>query len=165
MSSYGMWGNSGFLSRVFEPFGAAGVSVDLIATSQYAVSVTLDHIPDGVKGETFRRLCTALSKVCSTTVRYPCAVVSVVGRSLRNALPELGSAMRALAGVPVHMVSEAAEDLSMSFVVDEEHADRLVSQFHAALLESSAVEADPQFGVPWTHMSASKVPMPGEAKH
>ena len=59
-------------------------------------------------------------------MRYPCAVVSVVGRQLRNALSELGSAMRVLRGVPVHMISEAAEDLNLSFVVDEEHADKLV---------------------------------------
>ena len=68
----------------------------------------------------------ALSKMCSTSVRYPCAVVSVVGRQLRNALAELGGAMRVLHGVPVHMISEAAEDLNFSFVVDEEHADSLV---------------------------------------
>lgn len=34
--------------------------------------------------------------------------------------------MRVLRGVPVHMISEAAEDLNFSFVVDEEHADTLV---------------------------------------
>lgn len=67
-----------------------------------------------------------LSKICSTSVRYPCAVVSVVGRQLRNALSELGRAMYVLEGVPVHMISEAAEDLNLSFVVDEEHADGLV---------------------------------------
>ncbi len=35
-------------------------------------------------------------------------------------------AMKALHGVPVHMVSEAAEDLNLSFVVDEEFSDGLV---------------------------------------
>ena len=40
-----MWGEAGFLSRVFAPFGELDVSVDLVATSQYAVSLTLDHIP------------------------------------------------------------------------------------------------------------------------
>jgi hypothetical protein len=56
LSTFSMWGHSGFLTRVFEPFAAHGVSVDLIATSQYAVSVTLDHIPDGVHGDVFRRV-------------------------------------------------------------------------------------------------------------
>lgn len=56
LSTYSMWGTSGFLSRVFAPFATAGISVDLIATSQYAVSLTLDHIPDGVHGDVFRRV-------------------------------------------------------------------------------------------------------------
>jgi aspartokinase len=126
MSAFDMWGHAGFLSKVFAPFTDHGVSVDLIATSQYAVSVTLDHIPEGVHGDTFRKVVGALGRVCATTVRYPCAVVSVVGRGLRHYLPQLGAAMSVLRGVPVHMVSEASEDLNLSFVVDEEHADRLV---------------------------------------
>jgi diaminopimelate decarboxylase/aspartate kinase len=69
-----------------------------------------------------------------------------VGRSLRNALPQLGAAMRALRGVPVHMLSEATEDLNLSFVVDEEHADRLVAGLHAELLEGPASRDDAQFG-------------------
>jgi diaminopimelate decarboxylase/aspartate kinase len=160
LSAFDMWGASGFLAKVFAPFAAHGISVDLIATSQYAVSVTLDHIPDGVTGEPFRRVCAALSRICATTVRHPCAVVSVVGRGLRNALPALGGSMSVLAGVPVHMLSEAAEDLNLSFVVDEPHADALVADLHTALLESQAIAADPQFGPVWTEMPCGKTALP-----
>ena len=156
MVAYDMWGNAGFLGKVFAPFGAQGVSVDLIATSQYAVSVTLDHIPDGVAGEPFRRVLAALGRLCSVEVRYPCAVVSIVGRSLRNALPQLGAAMRALRGVPVHMLSEATEDLNLSFVVDEEHADRLVAGLHAELLEGPASRDDAQFGPAWSDLPCGR---------
>ena len=97
-------------------------------------------------GEPLRRVLAALARLCSVEVRYPCAVVSIVGRSLRNALPQLGAAMRALRGVPVHMLSEATEDLNLSFVVDEEHADRLVAGLHAELLEGPASRDDAQFG-------------------
>ena len=156
MLAYDMWGSSGFLSKVFAPFGEQGISVDLIATSQYAVSVTLDHIPDGVNGEPLRRAVNSLGKYCTVEVRYPCAVVSIVGRSLRNALPQLGAAMRTLQGVPVHMLSEASEDLNLSFVVDEEHADTLVAALHAELLEDHLGDGDvnetSQFGPMWTQL-------------
>lgn len=165
MSAYDMWGNAGFLSKVFAPFGTHGVSVDLIATSQYAVSVTLDHIPEGVHGETFRKVTAALAKICTTTVRYPCAVVSVVGRSLRNALPALGRAMAAFEGVRCHMVSEASEDLNMSFVVDEDASDALVAVLHGALLEGEGTAQDAQFGPVWRDMPSGKAAIPGEAKH
>lgn len=160
MSSFAMWGNSGFLARIFEPFGAHGISVDLIATSQYAVSVTLDHIPDGVYGETFRKLLASLGKHCTTTVRYPCAVVSVVGRSLRTALDKIGAAMSSLSGVCVYMVSEASEDLNMSYVVDEDVADKLVTAFHAALLENDDISKDTQFGPTWGELPCGATPTP-----
>lgn len=45
LTAYDMCGASGFLSQAFTPFEQLGISVDLIATSQYSISVTLDHIP------------------------------------------------------------------------------------------------------------------------
>jgi diaminopimelate decarboxylase/aspartate kinase len=151
-----MWGHAGFLARVFAPFAAHGVSVDLIATSQYAVSLTLDHIPDGPGGQPLRRVLAELGAFCATAVRSPCAVVSVVGRALRNALPRLGAAMSALEGIPVYLVTEAAEDLNLSFVVDECHADDLVARLHGELLENDAVGCDPQFGPIWTEMPCGR---------
>lgn len=53
ISNVDMQGASGFLSKAFAPFESLGISVDLIATSQYAVSMTLDHIPGGVDGSVF----------------------------------------------------------------------------------------------------------------
>ena len=87
-----MWGASGFLAKVFAPFETLGISVDLIATSQYSVSLTLDHIPGGIKGVAFTRLVEKLKTLGTVTKRYPVATVSVVGRHLRSALHDLGPA-------------------------------------------------------------------------
>ena len=167
MSTYDMWGNAGFLGKVFSAFGAAGVSVDLISTSQYAVSVTLDHIPEpGLSGEPFNRLLASLTRLCTVSVRHPCAVVSVVGRNFRASLPNLGGGLRALAGTEVYMVSAAAEDLSLSFVVDEGSADGLVGRLHCELLEGGGgMEADAQFGPTWATMPCGSQAIPGDAKH
>lgn len=45
LKSLKMWQETGFLARFFAPFKERGISVDLIATSQASVTVTLDHIP------------------------------------------------------------------------------------------------------------------------
>ena len=128
--------------------------------------MTLDHIPEpGLSGEPFARLLRTLTRLCTVSVRHPCAVVSVVGRRLRSGLPALGSGLRALAGADVFMVSAAAEDLSLSFVVDEGRADGLVQGLHAELLEGHAMEEDAQFGPHWASMPCGKVAIPGEAKH
>merc|ERR1712216_932012 len=86
-------GGSGFLGKVFAPFGDLGVSVDLVAVSQYTVSVCLDYIPGGVDGDAFSRLYSTLSAMGTVTMKPDMAVVSVVGENIREALPELGAAM------------------------------------------------------------------------
>jgi aspartate kinase len=133
ITNMNMWGEAGFLSRVFAPFGELDVSVDLVATSQYAVSLTLDHIPGGVHGDVFLRLLGRLRKLGAVSTREPCAVVSIVGERLRNALPELGAALEELRKREVHLMTQSSEDLNLSFVVDEGQAKSLVSGLHSRL--------------------------------
>lgn len=144
VSTVGMWGAVGFVAGVFNACAALGCSVDLIATSQYAISLTFDHIPGGPHGPVFRRLLSTLSHTAHVELVYPCAVVSVVGRRLRSALPKLGPALRELRSVECHMISEAAEDLNMSFVVPQAQADALLARLHRRLFggQSGADEAD-----------------------
>ncbi|KAG9403760.1 hypothetical protein AC1031_005254 [Aphanomyces cochlioides] len=133
ITAYGMCGTSGFLSKVFLPFETLGISVDLIATSQFSVSVTLDHIPGGVNGTSFGALVQALERLGAVAVVEACATVSIVGRHLRTSLGELGHLFELLEGTEVLLLSESAEDLNLSFVVRESDADPLVQKMHAAL--------------------------------
>lgn len=138
LSNVEMWGASGFLSKAFEPFDRFGVSVDLIATSQYAVSLTLDYIPGGVKGEVFGSLLKELRKVAQVNVHESCAVVSIVGRRLRTVLHHMADAFKELAQYNVLLLSESTEDLNLSFVVHQEETSRieeLVVKLHKVLLE------------------------------
>lgn len=134
ISTLAMWGASGYLARVFAPFERLGISVDLVATSQSNVTVTLDHIPEGKDGEPFARLITELQSLGDISVIGSCAVVSVVGRRIRTVLHQLGPAFSAFEEHEVHMVSESSEDLNLSFVVDEADSGRLVANLHSRLL-------------------------------
>ncbi|ETW02731.1 hypothetical protein H310_05232 [Aphanomyces invadans] len=133
ITAYGMCGTSGFLSKVFLPFEKLGISVDLIATSQFSVSATLDHIPGGVQGTSFGLLLLALERLGTVAVVPSCATVSIVGRHLRTSLGELGHLFELLEGTEVLLLSESAEDLNLSFVVRDSDADGLVHRMHAAL--------------------------------
>ena len=53
------------------PFGELDVSVDLVATSQYAVSLTLDHIPGGVHGDVYQRLIARLESLVLCRLESP----------------------------------------------------------------------------------------------
>lgn len=148
ITNLNMWGEAGFLSRVFLPFGELDVSVDLVATSQYAVSLTLDHIPGGVDGDVFVRLLERLESLGTVTTNLSCAVVSVVGERLRNGLSELGKSLsETLADMPtctVHLMTQSSEDLNLSWVVDESHARELVQGLHNRLFPAPDPNVSPR---------------------
>ncbi|KAG7400942.1 hypothetical protein PHYBOEH_003853 [Phytophthora boehmeriae] len=130
ITAFDMCGTSGFLAKVFAPFEACGISVDLIATSQFSVTVTLDHIPGGVDGAPFCQLLEALNEHSKVQVFEDCSVVSIVGRGLRKALAELGCVFSVLENYDVLLLSESAEDLNLSFVLQQNEADDIVARMH-----------------------------------
>jgi len=76
------------------------------------------------------------------TKHAPCAVVSIVGEHLRNALPDLGKALSEtlaeLTDCNVHLMTQSSEDLNLSWVVDEDQAKMLVQGLHNRLFAESA---------------------------
>ncbi|MFN7964850.1 MAG: bifunctional aspartate kinase/diaminopimelate decarboxylase [Acidobacteriota bacterium] len=142
-----MWETPGFLAQVFAPFQDLGISVDLVATSQAAVTITLDKIPGGIDGAPAQALIARLQALGSVRVAHSCAAISIVGRRIRAALPELASALSAFAERSVHLFSQSSEDLNVSFVVDEDDAPAIVERLHAALLPAQG--DDQRFGPTW----------------
>jgi bifunctional diaminopimelate decarboxylase / aspartate kinase len=138
MESAGMWQRVGFLADVFAVFKRHGLSVDLVSTSETNVTVTLDPVANALDGETISSLLADLSAHCEASARGPLAAVSLVGRGLRAVLPELAPALEVLDGHPVYLVSQAASDLNLSFVVDPEHAERIAREVHARQFGTAA---------------------------
>jgi diaminopimelate decarboxylase/aspartate kinase len=154
ISTLDMWRTSGFLARVFAPFEELGMSVDLVATSQSAVSMTLDRVPGGIDGSAFARLIERLEKLGRVEAVHPCGVVSVVGRRIRAALHELGPAMEVFQERPVLLVSDSSEDLNLSFVVDEPHTAALTVRLHDRLFPAQG--GDPRLGSTWEVLEGKK---------
>ncbi len=156
ISTLAMWGAPGFLARVFRPFLDLGISVDLVATSQAAVSVTLDGIPGGVSGDAFGALLSRLRELGKVEVISPCSVVSIVGRRIRAALHELAPAFAAFREQTVHLVSESSEDMNLSFVVDPADADSLVARLHGLLVPQQG--GSDLFGASWEQLTGAASP-------
>ena len=68
-----------------------------------------------------------LSSLCRVQLIGPCASVSLVGRNIRGILHRLGDAFDLFEEQRIYLVSQAANDLNFTFVVDENQADRLGS--------------------------------------
>ncbi|PEN13176.1 diaminopimelate decarboxylase [Longibacter salinarum] len=150
METLGMWQQVGFLADVFQIFKHHGLSVDLVATSEANVTVTLDPMANALDPDVLDRLLHDLSAYCEPKIIESCAVVSLVGRHIRSMLHELGPAFEVFDEQNVHLVSQAASDLNFGFVVDEDQAERLVRQLHRQLFATRAPDAT--FGPSWQEL-------------
>jgi diaminopimelate decarboxylase/aspartate kinase len=134
MDSPGMWHQVGFLADAFQVFKDHGMSVDLVSTSETTVTVSLDPAANTLDADLLAELIAGLSRLCRAEVIGPCASVSLVGRNIRGILHQLGDAFELFAEQKIYLVSQAANDLNFTFVVDEDQGDRLVDQLHELLI-------------------------------
>jgi diaminopimelate decarboxylase/aspartate kinase len=161
MDSPGMWHQVGFLADAFQVFKQHGLSVDLVSTSETNVTVTLDPQANTLDGDVLDSLISDLTVLCRVKVIGPCASLSLLGRNIRAIIHRLGEAFELFEEQKIYLVSQAANDLNFTFVIDEDQGDRLVTQLHDLLIRATA--ADPVMGPTWEQLYAPPKPAPGAA--
>ncbi len=144
METAAMWQQVGFLADIFACFKKHGLSIDLVSTSESNVTVSLDPTANALDPETINALLTDLSEHCHAQTIGPCAAVSLVGKNIRALMHRFGAAFEAFEEQKIYLVSQAASDLNLTFVIDESQADKLVSALHQMLFEG--VPQDEVFG-------------------
>ena len=130
MDTVGMWHSVGFLADAFQIFKNHGMSVDLVSTSETNVTVSLDPAANTLTSAAVDLLVQDLSQLCKVQVFGPCAAVSLVGKHIRAILHRLGDALELFEEQKIYLVTQAANDLNLTFVLDENQGDRLVSRLH-----------------------------------
>jgi len=156
MESPGMWHQVGFLSDAFAIFKEHGLSVDLVSTSETNVTVTLDPQANTLDQGTLDALVAHLSRLCRVKVIGPCASLSLLGRNIRAIIHQLGEAFELFEEQKIYLISQAANDLNFTFVIDESQGDRLVSQLHDLLIR--ATQGDPVMGPTWEQLYSPRRP-------
>ncbi len=146
-----MWQQVGFLADIFGEFKALGLSVDQVSTSESNVTVTLDPGANVTDQATLRELSRRLEKHCKVEILSDCATVSLVGLGIRTILHRLGPALEVFEQRRIFQVSQAANDLNLTFVVESRHADRLVQQLHQQVIPGGA-GGDSVFGPTWEQL-------------
>ena len=158
MDSPGMWHQVGFLADAFQVFKQHGLSVDLISTSETNVTVSLDPQANSLGPAVLDALQRDLLPLCRAQVIGPCASVSLVGRNIRGILHGLGDALELFAEQRIHLVSQAANDLNLTFVVDEAQGARLVADLHELLIATAP--GDRVLGKSWQALTDGSVTGP-----
>jgi len=154
MESPGMWHQVGFLADAFQIFKQEGLSVDLVSTSETNVTVSLDPTANTLDSAALARLTTALADLCRVEIIGPCASLSLLGHNIRGILHELGAAFELFQDQKIYLVTQAANDLNFTFVIDEVQGDRLVQQLHERLIQS--IGSDRVLGPTWQQLFAEE---------
>ena len=127
-----MLGQYGFLAEVFACFAKHGVSVDMVATSQVSISLSLDafHELSDLKKD--------LSRIASVEIKTGKAIVTLIGDVGRSSeIMVRASKICQLLGVQIQMISQGTSKVNISFVVDDKEADEVVKGLHLDFFEAA----------------------------
>lgn len=122
-----MLGAAGFLAHIFNNFLKWNISIDVIATSEVSVSLTVNTKTD------LSGLVADLEQASEVTVRKGKAIVSIICDAAHSSAI-LASGFDALAdeGINVQMISQGASKVNISMIVNEDEAEKTVQILHAA---------------------------------
>lgn len=116
----------GFLKKIFEIFDHYRVPVDVVATSEVSVSLTVDET------SSLWDIVTELKKIGEVNVEGSKAIVCCVGDNLRN-IPEVPHLVfSALQDVKIQMISQGASAINITFVINEDQLPEAVRALHDA---------------------------------
>ena len=124
----------GFLRRIFESFDRYETPVDMVATSEVSVSLTIDNtarLPEIMRD---------LREFSEVQVEAGQTIVCLVGDNIRFSKGVASRVFGVLGGVNIRMISQGASLLNLSFVV----ADTDVAAVVAALHQEFFSELDPE---------------------
>ena len=117
----------GFLRKIFEVFEKYRTSIDMITTSEVAVSVTIDndsHLQAIVK---------ELEPFGTIEVEKNHSIISVVGNQIAQTTNILGRLFDSISDIPVRMVSYGGSKHNISLLVPSEHKNETLQKLNKGL--------------------------------
>jgi diaminopimelate decarboxylase/aspartate kinase len=148
----GDWQGIGVIADITACFKTHGLSIDLLASSQTNITAALDPRANHLEDEVLEPLLDDLRELCSPQVIRPAASVSLVGTGIRKILHEWAGVLELFEDEPVYLVAQAGNDLSLTLVVNQSSADRLVRRIHDRLFGEAPPAAS--FGPTWETLVA-----------
>jgi aspartate kinase len=124
----------GFLRRIFEIFDRYETSVDMIATSEVSVSLTIDNTAH------MKNIVAEMSEFSEVSTEPDQAIVCLVGENIRHTPGVASRAFGSLGGANVRMISQGASLLNLSFVIAEADLHEAVKALHGEFFR----ELDPE---------------------
>ncbi len=117
----------GFLRKIFEVFEKYRTPIDMITTSEVAVSVTVDsdaHLPDIVK---------ELKPFGFVEIDTNQTIISIVGNEIAQTPNMLQKVFDALQSIPVRMVSYGGSHHNISVLISSEHKKEALQAINSGI--------------------------------
>ena len=114
----------GFMRTTFDVFHRHRTSVDVVATSEVSVSLTIDD------SSQLDALLPDLRELGDVSIERSRGIIAVVGADLSSGGEHMARALRALRQTPVHMLSLSATGINLTIVVDGEEVPSVMRRLH-----------------------------------
>ncbi|KAH9959436.1 Aspartate/glutamate/uridylate kinase [Russula dissimulans] len=124
----------GFLAGIFVTLDRFGIVVDLISTSEVFVSMAIEDV---LERKLLARLVRDLEKIATVSVHHDMAILSMVGKQMRNMVGIAGRMFTTLAqgNVNIEMISQGANEINISCVIDGRDAVKALNLIHQSCLQ------------------------------
>ncbi|HKW39685.1 MAG TPA: lysine-sensitive aspartokinase 3 [Gemmatimonadales bacterium] len=152
VTSARMLGAYGFLRSLFEVFDRHRTAVDVVATSEVSVSLSVEE------GATLPPILEELRRLGEVRVEPHRAIVCVVGEGLRRTPGIAARLFDTIRDINVLLISQGASQVNLTFVVEEAQVAEAVARLHAALLEREGASAPVAAAGPVARPRAGAVP-------
>lgn len=119
----------GFLRKVFEVFEKYKTSIDMITTSEVAVSVTIDDLSH------LKEIIRELEAYGSVEVDQNQTIISIVGNLIAESKGSVAQIMNCLTDYPVRMVSYGGSRHNVSLLVDAQYKNAALQSLNSGLFE------------------------------
>jgi aspartate kinase len=115
----------GFLRTLFGVFEARRTSVDVVATSEVSVSLTVEE------SAPLEALVGDLRELGDVSIERGRGIVAVVGAGLSDGGTAMARALQAFGDVHVHMLSLSATGINLTVVIDGAQVKPMMQRLHA----------------------------------
>ncbi len=117
----------GFLRKIFEVFEKYQTAIDMVTTSEVAVSLTIDN--DAYLSEIIKEL----ELYGTIEVDTDQTIVSIVGNQITKTQDVLAKVFTTLSGIPVRMVSYGGSQHNISILVSRENKEKTLQLLNKGL--------------------------------
>lgn len=124
----------GFLRALFQVFDHHQTAVDMVATSEVSVSLTLDNVTS------LPAILDDLKALGEVTVQDRLALICMVGNNLKFTPGIAYRAFGSVKGINILMISHGASNINLSFIVGEDDANAAIQKLHADFFQEFDAE-------------------------